>query len=147
MKTLYTLIVALMLFTTSGCSMVEDAVAAKWKDEWKPLVLQELKMTGLELKDEVLKEAQEQLDTRLAKLDVDPSRNDWNQDGKLQWDEGLALLKEMKAKNDQSPEPYSLIELAALFAAIYGGGSVLKGGTRTWMKSREVLRNSNETSA
>lgn len=125
------------LLSSTGCSVVENAVAEKWKDEWKPIVMQELKVASLELKDDLLDEAKKEVDARFKKLDVDPAKADWNQDGKYQWDEAVALIREMKAKNDKLPQPFSLIELVALFAAVYGGGSALKGGARMVAKKME----------
>lgn len=157
---LVTLCLACLLSTGCVSSMVDSAVSSairaadesvreKWKEEWKPLIAAEIKGAAAAAEDAVLEKVDEKVgefketvaekidagvQSRLDTLGVNASDADKDGSGDLNAKEALGLMKQLKAANDKKGKPFSLIELGALFAAIYGGGSGLKGAGRMMAK-------------
>jgi len=138
MKFIQSFFVALVLFLC-GCasSMVRDAVDAaderireKWTEEWKPNILNEIKFIMASAQDILMKEIDKDVEKKLSRVDLRLEDYDKNNDQRLQGTEALTLLKDIQNKNEDAPEPLSLLEIAILFAGIYGGGSAIKGGVR-----------------
>lgn len=146
-------LVVVICFPFTGCvsSMVEDAVDAagdqvrlKWAEEWKPalaselreqmnqgkdVLLSELKAQVSEGKDVVLSQVLERLeayDDRLAKMGIDVASHDRDQSGKLEVHEMYGLLREIKEKNENSPQPLSWYEIMVIVAGAYLPTTALK---------------------
>lgn len=132
-------ILALMVLTLNGCvsSMARDAtqsaideagkqVRLKWSEEWKPALIAEAKTLTQEAKDEAVKSAVLELEKykkenegRLERIGVKVENFDTNKDGKVSGSETVALLKEIKAKNDESPNPLEWWEILLAVGAAY----------------------------
>lgn len=135
-------ILALLLATTltsTGCvsSMVNDAIDTaeerlyeKFEEQWTPHLLNKVELEMAGFKEAVIERVDKNTQDKLDRLEIDLRDHDANQDGTLQWQEGIGLLREMKKKNDEQGSPFSLWELLLAFAGVYGGGSMVKGGVR-----------------
>ena len=128
-------IMAVLLFSLSGCisSAISDAVDSadqkvrlKWQEEWKPALLAEVKSTISDTKEAALKEMTVNLEKfrtettgKLATIGVKVENFDTNGEGRISGAETLALVKEIKAKNDDAPTPLKWWEIIAALGAAY----------------------------
>ena len=136
MNKLSTMILGVLLVLgLSGCitPMVQDAVDAasdqvrlKWAEEWKPALLAEVKDTVAESKDRAVAEMNLQLesyrtktDGKLESIGVKVENFDTNNDGKVSGTESLALLQEIKARNEENGNPLSWWEIVAALGMAY----------------------------
>jgi hypothetical protein len=132
------IILAILLLWLSACvsgcaatiDSVQEHVQDKWNNEWKDALLTEVKSTAGELVEEGKDEALQQMITRLeaydaniqsklTALNVDINSHDTNNDGKMQLAETLALVKDIKEKNEKSPTPMNWWEIALIVAGAY----------------------------
>ena len=129
------LILIAMLFTLNGCvsSAVNDAIDSadqkirnKWNEEWRPALISEVKSTILDSKKIVLTEVKANLEKyqaqttgKLEKIGVKVENFDENQDGRISGRETLALVREIKAKNDKAPNPLSWWEILLAVGGAY----------------------------
>lgn len=118
-----------------GCvsSAVKDAIDSadehvrlKWSEEWKPALIEEIDQAKTEAKDAALREAIEKIDNykelndqKLRQIDVRVEDFDSNKDGRITGQESLALLREIKQKNEQNGNPLSWWEIMLLMAGSY----------------------------
>lgn len=121
----------IITFTLSGCisSSVQEAIDAadeharlKWSEEWKPALIAEVKSTISETKDNIIDQMAAKLETYSSKLDkigVDPKKFDSDNSGELELAELVPLMKEIKAKNDQSSNPMPFWEIMLAVGATY----------------------------
>lgn len=147
MKKITQILLALIfMFSLQGCvsSTVRDAidtadehVRLKWSEEWKPALMAEISTASTEAKDAALREAIEKIesyeklnDEKLRQINVDIKDFDENKDGRITGKESLALLQEIKQKNEKSGNPLSWWEIMLLMAGSYlpmtGGKELLK---------------------
>ena len=125
---------SLLMFMMTGCQSmgsefmtgVEEKVRLRWAEEWKPALIEELANAVANGKETAINEVLAKLDTykaeNNAKLDsigVKVEDFDANQDGKISGAESVALLKEIKTKNDAAGNPLSWWEIAMALAAVY----------------------------
>lgn len=130
------LILALLLtISLTGCvspavrsalESVEDHITLKWAGEWKPALQNELDETIDEARQQLLAQAVAQIDGletkmegKLETIGVKIDNFDTNQDGRISGGETLALLQEIKSKNDESPNPLSWWEIMLALGAAY----------------------------
>lgn len=132
----------LLIFGLSGCisPIVRDAIDAadeqvrlKWAEEWKPALMEEMKDVVAESKDRVIEEMNLQLENYRAKTDgklesigVRVENFDSNRDGKVSGAESLALLQEIKARNEEQGSPLSWWEIVAALGMAYLPATSLK---------------------
>jgi hypothetical protein len=125
----------ILMFSLNGCvsSIVNDAIdqadekiRLKWAEEWKPTLLKEVKDTVSEGKELAVKEVSVQIEKyrsqtngKLERIGVKVEEFDKNQDGKVSGVETLALLKEIKTKNEENGDPLSWWEIVAALAMGY----------------------------
>lgn len=135
MKKLQMLFILMLIVGMQGCvtSAVKDAVNTadkqvrlKWSEEWKPALIKEMRDTVVESKEAVLKQSTIELaklrkdqEDKLKSIGVKVENFDANNDGKISGAETLALVREIKAKNDKSKDPLSWWEILAAVGAAY----------------------------
>ena len=136
------LFVALSL---NGCvGVVQDAIDAadekvrlKWAEEWKPALMAEVKNSLEEGREFAAEQMSVQLESyraqtngKIESLGVKVEDFDTNKDGQVSGVESLALLQEIKAKNEEQGNPLEWWEIAAALAMAYvpmtAGKEVLK---------------------
>jgi len=129
------LLILLLIIPLNGCvapavrdalQTAEDHITLKWAEKWKPAIRAELDKTIDEAKQQLLAQAVAQIDGLEAKMegkletiDVRVENFDTNQDGRVSGMETVALLQEIKSKNDESPTPLSWWEIMLALGAAY----------------------------
>lgn len=142
------MIVIFLILPLTGCvgSAVENAINTadqqirlKWSEEWKPALLAEVKETADDTKKEAIQAAldkiellQDSNEEKLAKLEIQLEDFDSNKDGKLQTGETLALIQELKTKNDAMGNPLSWWDMLIIVASAY----LPLTGTKELLKSK-----------
>lgn len=124
----------ILMLSLNGCvGVVQDAIDAadekvrlKWAEEWKPALMEEVKNTisqGQEFAvDQMsiqLEKYRTQTNGKLEQIGVKVADFDTNKDGRVSGAESLALLKEIKAKNEEQGSPLEWWEIAAALAMTY----------------------------
>lgn len=136
---LFNLIVgALLLISLNGCvSATKDVTAAaleeaeskmrlKWAEDWRPALMKEAQELAIDAKEAAVTAAVVELEKyklenegRLAQIGIQVENFDLNQDGQISGAETLALLKEIKNKNESSPNPLEWWEILLAVGAAY----------------------------
>tara|TARA_R100001244_G_scaffold25113_4_gene25579 strand:+ start:41477 stop:41947 length:471 start_codon:yes stop_codon:yes gene_type:complete len=133
MKKIAILIVLLLTFTGCVSSAVSDAIDSadqkmrlKWQEEWKPQLIAEAKGLAGEAQEAAVAAAVIQLDKyklesegKLERIGVKVEEFDANKDGQISGVETLALVKEIKAKNDKSGDPLGWWEILLAVGGAY----------------------------
>jgi hypothetical protein len=137
-----------MAFSLTGCvsGMVQDAIDAadervrlKWAEEWRPALEGELLESLAESQgfvlDRMLVELEgqeEQIEARLAAVNVRIEDFDEDQDGLVTDAEALTMVNELRQATDEHGNPLGWYEI--LMAVILGYGGTTAG--KEWVKSK-----------
>ena len=133
------LILIALILSMSGCvsTAARDATAAaideadkqvrlKWSEEWKPALIAEAKNLAKDAKDNAVQSALNQLEQykkenegKLEKIGVKVDNFDTNNDGRVTGAETLALLKDIREKNEKNGNPLSWWEIMLAVAGAY----------------------------
>jgi len=104
----------------------QDHIALKWADEWRPALQEEFDTAITDARQELLARTVTQIDGLEAKLEgkletigVRVDDFDTNQDGRVSGAESLELLREIKSKNEDSPNPLAWWEIMLALGAAY----------------------------
>jgi hypothetical protein len=127
-----------LLLSLNGCvSSVKDATAAaveeaqnqvrlRWAEEWKPALLEEAKTLTQEAKEAAVTTAVIELEKykasnegRLERIGLQVENFDTNQDGQVSGGETVELLRAIKEKNEESPNPLEWWEILLAVGAAY----------------------------
>lgn len=124
-----------IILSLNGCigAAVQDAIDAadekvrlKWAEEWKPALMEEVKNSLEEGQEFAVEQMTVQLDSyrtqtngKLEQIGVKVSDFDANKDGQVSGAESLALLQEIKAKNEDQESPLEWWEIVAALAMAY----------------------------
>lgn len=142
--------IILLVLCLNGCisNSVQEAIDAadeharlKWSEEWKPALIAEMRSTVDQAKESIAIEIDGKLLEYRGKLDtigVKVEDHDTNQDGRMQVGETLALLRDIKAKNDRAPQPLSWWEIIAAVGAAYLPLTGAKEMTMKAMKPKAI---------
>jgi len=123
--------------TASAIEEADSQVRLRWAEKWKPALIAEAKSLTEEAKAEAIKQAKgakdaaissvvlelekykRQNEGRLDKIGVKVENFDTNKDGRVSGKESLELLKEIRKKNSESPNPLEWWEILLAVGAAY----------------------------
>ena len=140
----------LMVLSLNGCvglavDSLEEKIRLKWAEEWKPALTQEMKDAISEGKEVALEQMAHQVDkyrlessAKLEAIGVKVEQFDTNQDGQVAGPEMVAMLKDIKDKNDKAPKPLTWWEILMAVVAAYVPATGLKEVARKKLETKPV---------
>lgn len=145
-------ILLLAALSTTGCvsSMIDSAmneaqeqVRLRWAEEWRPALMTQLNQEIETVRNNTLSEAVERIEnfeaqsnTKLESIGLRFENYDGNSDGRLQIGEAVALLRDIKTKNDAAGNPLSWLDILMIVI----GGYLPSTAAKEFLKGKIVKK-------